>query len=283
MNKLSAILILFVGLTTGSAHAETDSSRVIASVNAKTISVDNLLDYAKINPLFSGELGTPDGLVRVLNDMINVRLLNLEGEMQKISREAKSSDGAYAIVVKSNLMEKCEPLDEAGSKAFFEAHPEAFSSPAYARVNKIYLKNSDLLDGLTASEFMQAQAKALRSNEVNFEDIVSKVRPKIPADIPLGDIGFMPLVEKHELVEKLSQAGIGDVIEPFERNGYIYLFQVTDRREPVVANWKDAQKIAQEVAYRECNREHFYTLRKLMESHFPVVIYEDNIRNLTRN
>lgn len=277
---LHSRLLLLASLVFAPAFAAPDPSSLLASVNAKPIYVDDLRDYAKINPAMSGHITHLAGVRRVLNDMINIRLLILEGQKNGIARNPDDSDGYYAMRVRDQLLAKCERLDEAGSKAFYEEHKELFSTPAYARLNKAYLKKSDRVDGQNAVDFMQAQADALRSNDVSFDVVVGKIRGKIPADIVLGDIGFMPLAEKDPIIDQIALASVGDVVGPIERDGNIYIFQVTDRHEPVVQKWEEVLAGAQDAAFAYCTKQNFSALRKEMESHFPVVIEEQNLNAL---
>ncbi|MFZ5580746.1 MAG: peptidyl-prolyl cis-trans isomerase [Pseudomonadota bacterium] len=256
---------------------------LLSTVNGENIHVRDLQAYAKSNPLMSGYMTHLAGVRRVLDDLINVKLLVLEGQRRAIPRNEDETDSRYAWRMRNQLTEPCERLDEAGSKAFYEAHPELFSTPAYVRVNKVYLKSGDSVDGLSAADFLKNQAAGLRDGSMKFDDLVTKVRPKIPSDIRLGDMGFIPMNEKDALIDQLNNAKVDDLVGPFEKDGFIYLFQVTERREPVTLKWEEVLASAQDAAYSHCMQTHYARLRKDMESHFPVVMHEENIASLKFN
>ena len=279
--RFAAMMLIALSVLTSAHAAEpVDKGPLLATVADKPIYTKELVNYAKANPLMTGYITHEAGLRRVLDDMINYRLLLLEGDRENIVKEPDESEDRYIMRVKGKLVQKCERLDEAGSKAFFEAHPELFSTPAYARLSKAYLKKSDKIDGMSAVDFMNNQAAELRSGNVEFDALVAKIRPLVPSDVVLGDIGFMPLAEIDPIISLVSKANVGDVVGPVERGGNIFVFLVTERRQPIPLKWEDVLASAQEVAYSHCMQDNFAILKKNMEERFPVQIQEENIRTL---
>jgi len=283
--KMTASILCFALLTLGGAQASdtSDKGPLLAKVADHAIYAKDVVTYAKPNPVMSGYMTHAEGLRRVLDDMINYRLLLLEGARQNIAQAADEREDLYVIRVKDQLMQKCERLDEAGSKKFFEDHPELFSTPPFARLSKAYLKKTDTVDGLSAADFLQDQAEGVRSRQIEFDEIVAKVRPKIPTDIVLGDIGFMPLIETDPVIDLVRKASVGDVVGPFERDGNIFLFLVTDYRAAAPTKWEEVLAGVQDTAYNHCMQQNYATLRDEMTKHFPVVIYEESIRALKFN
>ncbi|MEW6727924.1 MAG: peptidyl-prolyl cis-trans isomerase [Pseudomonadota bacterium] len=282
--QLSLVLCaLLVSVTAYAADETSQRGPLLATVNGEPIHVRDLQAYAKGNPIMTGYMTHLPGVRRVLDDLINVKLLVLEGQRLGIQRNEDEKDDRYALRLRNQLMEKCERPDEAEAKGFYEAHPEVFSTPAYVRVNKVYLKATDKVEDMDAMAFLKRRSEGLRDGSLNFEDIVAKVRPLIPSDIRLGDMGFIPLNEKDPLIDQLSQAKVHDLIGPFENNGFIYLFQVTDRRDPIVLSWDEVKGSAQDMAFSHCMQTHFAKLRREIESRFPVVIYEETLKALKFN
>lgn len=283
--KMTVSILCFAFLTLGGAQASdtSDKGPLLAKVADNPIYAKDVVAYAKPNPVMSGYMTHMEGLRRVLDDMINYRLLILEGARQNITKAADEREDHYVIRVKDQLMQKCERPDEAGSKKFFEDHPELFSTPPYARLSKAYLRKSDTVDGLNAADFLQGQAENVRSGRVDFDEIVAKVRQKVPTDVTLGDIGFMPLVETDHVIDLVRKASVGDVVGPFERDGNIFLFLVTEQRAAVPMKWEEVLAGAQDAAYNHCMQQNYATLRDEMTRHFPVVIYEETIRALKFN
>ena len=280
MRTAAVLLLVAANLTGVYAAPVVEKGPLLATVAGEPIYARDVISYAKANPLMSGYITHEAGFRRVVDDMINYQLLKLEGKRVGMSMDPDEKEDRYILRVKDKFVQKCERLDEAGSKKFYEQHPELFSTPAYARLSKAYLKKSDSIDGVSSSEFLTEQAESLRSGKIEFDAVVAKIRPKVHADIALGDIGFMPLAEPDPIIDLVKAASIGDVVGPVERDGNIFIFLVTERREPVQLKWEEVLADAQDAAYSYCMQDNYANLRKEMEKHFPVVIYDENFRSL---
>lgn len=281
-----ALCILFVSgppcQATEPGPGTPDENPVLAEVNHEPIRLQDLRNYVSRHPLLRGYTGTREGIRMLLDDMINSRLLELEGRRRDIPLNEGESpqDVSYVLRVRSQLAGRCEPPDEAEARAFYDSHPELFSTPAYARVSRVYLPEDMTMDGQTAHAFLAAQAEAVRDGSTGFDEVVKMVRPRLPADARIGDMGFQPLAEEDPLIEAISRTPVGGVVGPFVRDGNVYLFYVTERREPILMPWSEVRAEAPKIAQDECRKASFKALREEMAKRFPVVIHHDVIEKL---
>lgn len=288
LHPLLLILILFVTPTMAGTSPEgqtpdrKDENPVLAEVNGESIRLQDLRDYVARHPLMRGYMGSQAGIRMVLDDMVNTRLLQLEGQRQGIPLYdgERPQDETYVMRVRAQLVKGCELPDAAAARAFYDTHPELFSSPAYGRISRVYLPEGQRIQEQSAHDFLLAQAKAIHEGHSRFDDLVNTIRPLLPKDAKIGDMGFLPLVEDSPLIKALASAPVGSIVGPFVSDGNVYLFQLTQRHDPELTPWSKAEAEAPKVAQNVCRREAFQALRTEMIKHFPVIVHEDVLNQL---
>lgn len=251
---------------------------VLAEVDGQKIRASQVRAYVKIRPLLAGYLltGYP-GWKQVLQDLIILRLLNLEGERLGIPKEAEDDEDLYALRVKRNLQPPCAKPDEKEAKRFYKSHPELFSTPAFVRLQRIELPTSVQIEGQDALAFLQAATEQVRKGRVSLGDLARRCPSQC-----LHDLGFVRTdglvgLEDRALAE-LQTAEVGEVVGPLKVGEWVYLYQVTARREPILTPWGQAKAEAAEVALRFCQTEAFAKLKGELYRRYRVVLYEETLR-----
>lgn len=292
MRLLLRPLLLILGLFTTPTMAGTstqgqlpdrkDDNPVLVEVNGESFRLQDLRNYVARHPLMRGYMGSQAGIRMVIDDMVNHRLLQLEGQRRGIPLHdgERHEDETYVMRVREQLVKRCELPDAAAARTFYDTHPELFTSPAYGRISRVYLPEGQRIQDQSAYDFLLAQAKAMHEGQFRFDDLITTIRPLLPKDAKIGDMGFLPLAEDNPLIKALATAEIGSIVGPFVSDGNVYLFQLTQRHEPELTPWSKAEAEAPKIAQDACRREAFQALRTEMIRHFPVIMHEDVLNQL---
>ncbi len=252
------------------------AEKLLARVGGEPISVATLREYARLNPIFYSQLQVPGGPTKVLNNLINERLLVLAGERRGIPRPPEDpANVAYAYEVRKALMQPCPPPSEAGIKAFYDTHPGRFSTPLYLRLWRLVLAAGDDPQATSAKlRELRAQIEAGGLDKAALADQMSLD--------PLGrgrggDLGFNPVDGVDPLVTELAKLPKGGVYGPVVQGPTVAIFQVTDRREPIPEPFESARKRVAEEQLRQCKEEAFTRLIGELKAEWPVEVYVDDI------
>ncbi len=251
---------------------------VLAEIDGQKILASQVRAYVKTRPLLSGYLltGYP-GWKQVLEDLIQLRLLNLEGERVGIPKEEGDDEDLYALRVKRKLLPPCEKPDEKEAKRFYKTHPELFSTPAFVRLQRIELPALVQVEGQDALTFLQTAAEQVRKGRVSLDDLARRCPSQC-----LHDLGFVRtdglISLKDQALAELQTAEVGGVVGPLKVGEWVYLYQVTARREPILTPWKQAKEEAAKVALRFCQQQAFAKLKEELYHRYHVVLYEETLR-----
>lgn len=255
---------------------------ILAEIDGQKVLASQVRAYVKTRPLLAGYLaiGYP-GWRTVLIDLIDLELLNREGERLAIPRGPEDDEDLYALRVKRHLLPACPKPDEAGAKRFYLAHPELFSTPAFVRLERLELAASTQVEGQEARAFLTEAAARVRAGQGSFEDL-AKACPQ--ESVCLQDLGFVRTDGLTELgdasLKALQTVKVGEVIGPVQVGDRWYLYHVTARREPILARWKAVKAEAAEQAQAHCRREAFTQLREELYRRYRVVLYEEALKSL---
>lgn len=251
---------------------------VLAEIDGQKILASQVRAYVKTRPLLSGYLltGYP-GWKQVLEDLIQLRLLNLEGERVGIPKEEGDDEDLYALRVKRKLLPPCEKPDEKEAKRFYKTHPELFSTPAFVRLQRIELPALVQVEGQDALTFLQTAAEQVRKGRVSLDDLARRCPSQCLHDLGFVRTDGLVSLEDRALAE-LQTAEVGGVVGPLKVGGWVYLYQVTARREPILTPWEQAKEEAAEVALRFCQQQAFAKLKEELYHRYHVVLYEETLR-----
>ncbi len=264
------LLVLSVG-----AYAAEDP--VLAEIEGKPISASQVRFYVKKRPLLAGYLQTGyAGWRRVLEDLIVLRLLNREGQRLGLPRGVEDDEDLYALRVKRQLLPACTKPDAQAAKRFYRDHPELFSTPVLVRLDRIELPAGAKIEGQQALAFLREAAARVRAGQILLRDL-TRFCPQ--GKDCLYDLGFVRLDGLEDsLLKPLKDARPGEVVGPVPAGEFVFLYQVTARREPILTPWRQAKAEAAEVALRFCRQQAFAQLKAELYDRYRVILREDTLR-----
>jgi hypothetical protein len=275
MNKLLAILALAL-LIHQPALAETEASNpVLATVAEHAITKQDLLNYGRESPYLLPYLSIPGGPMKILNDMINERLLILEGERLGIAK-GETSSPAYAYQVRSHLAPACPIPDEGTAKSYYEEHPEKFSTPIFLRLYRFGLPFTAENESAVFNQLSEL-GNSVRRGETTLADAVANGKNESMV-VRQGDLGFLPYDDTdNPIMKELTRAPINQIVGPLKQKDWFFLYQVTDRREPILASYERIKDEAAKVEREECSRLKFKELLDELKQRWPVRMLVDEI------
>ncbi|MFN3398175.1 MAG: peptidylprolyl isomerase [Sulfurimicrobium sp.] len=275
MNRLLAILALALLIHQPALAAREASNPVLATVAEHAITKQDLLNYGRESPYLLPYLGIPGGPMRILKDMINERLLILEGGRLGIA-QGEQSDPAFAYQIRGYLAPPCPIPDDSAARAFYDAHPEKFSTPLFLRLNRAGFRFSPHNEA-EISQRLAVLRERLSRGENTFaaaaaqgDDDIGKARS--------GDLGFLPYDNPdNPVMSELSAAPIGQIVGPVKQQDMLYLYQVTARREPILAPYPQVRNEAATQQREDCSKQKFDKLFEELKQRWPVKMLVDEI------
>lgn len=275
MKKLISFLALalFSSLPAQAAPAAEDP--VLATVANHAITRQDLLNYGRESPYLLPYLSIPGGPMRILRDMIHERLLILEGERLGIVQGEKSKP-AFAFQIRGYLAPSCPAPDESTARAFYDANPDKFSTPLYLRLNRTGLRFTPENE-TEITQRLAALKEKLSRGEISFDGAAAQGDDEI-ARARAGDLGFLPHdVPDNPLMNELARAPIGQITGPLRQQDMLYLYQVTARREPILAPYPQVKSDAASMQRDTCSRQKVDKLLLELKQRWPVKILVDDL------
>ncbi len=227
------------GAASGTA-ARGHLDEVLAVVAGEPVTTQALRAYALSHPLIGGYLSVPGKGHLVLEDMIAMRLFLKEGRRLGIPREPDMNDELYYHRVRLRLVPPCPEPDDEALRAFYERHKGRYSTPTYLRLRRIGLKATTPQARAAARRRLLEIREAIQRGEIDFgqaaerwtEDVLGKGRG--------GDVGFVPFEDPEDpLLRRLSALGEGALSEPMVQGDYVFIYQVTARRDPIPSAYEE--------------------------------------------
>lgn len=244
---------------TKAADPDQRAQEVLAVVAGEPITVQALRAYAMTHPLVGGYLAVPGQGHVVLEDMIAMRLFLKEGERAGIPRDPDMNDERYYHRVRLELVPPCPEPDEEALRTHYERHKHRYSTPTYLRLRRIGLKAATPEQRERARARLRELRSQILEGKENFaaaaerwtEDVLGKGRG--------GDVGFVPFEDPEDpFLKRLGALEDGGVSEPLVQGDYVFIYQVTARRDPIPTPYEDLDpaKLREDYA-RACYDERF--------------------------
>jgi len=255
------------------------NAEVLATVNGEAIELQDLREFSRKSPLFTGYMAAPGGPMYLLQLMVDQRLLVLEGERLQMAKPSAEDGGdiAFAMQVEKALLKPCAPISEEQAKAFYEANPMLFSTPYFLRLRRIGLKK-DANNVAAKIQQLEAIKQRLLAGEIDFATTADELSEDKEGKGRGGNIGFVPIPEDdHAFWQQLKAAKPEDIIGPLEEKEIVTIYQVTGRHEPIVEPYATAQQQVPQVQQRVCNKAAKDTLILELSKRWPVDIKVDDL------
>ncbi len=255
--KHAVRLLMLTSFYSAAALAGAPSDPIYASINDETsITRSALQQHASSNPYLMPYMGIPGGPMKILDDMIKMRVLQLEGKRIGHPDHGEMAGGAtgFAISLKQRLAPRCEDGSEEEVRRYFLSNQQAFSTPLFLRLNR-YGKRTTPETREAVEKHLAEVVEQLRAGKTNFatlapnsDDDVSKAKG--------GDIGFVadndPL---NPVMTRLRQTAVGNVVDPLQQGNMAFIYQVTAKREPVTAKFDEIKAEVVTAQRDACSKE----------------------------
>jgi len=267
-------LAVMVALATAPALAlDLYRSSVVARIAGEDIQLEEVLRYARSVTELTAFLHTPNGLPLILEDLIETRLLVREGQRLEMSREEKESDLSYARRVRERLVKSCPTPSAEEARAFYEAHPEQFSTPRYTRARRIGIEAETPEQREIARQRLLDLREAINAGKTSFANAAAEISQDPLSKDRQGDVGFFPQNPDRPdpLAEQLHAAAIDEFVDPVTQGDMVFLYQITDRHEPILAPFdEDVARDAEQAFKVHCFEERFQRVIVELQERWPV-------------
>jgi hypothetical protein len=285
------IVALAIGFT-DAPHAQTVSAPAASAAATadpvfvrvgpqEVIRASDVKAYALRRTDLRALLNTPTGVAQLVKEIAMTRALVLEGERLGEPRAGDRPadidprfDDIYALAVYRKLAGDCPaPQGEAQARAYFDAHPEAFTLPPQARVERIVLPQSATLDKFPAMQWLGLQAQAVAKSGARFDALVRRAQEAAP-DLRQGDLGWITLegAEQEPLLGAIREAGPGGLVGPVIDGQYVYLLRVADFRPAQRLSWEAVKHQVPTRAVQYCRETARNRVQRELFDRFQIVI-----------
>lgn len=273
----TTVFIFFVFLT---LLARTLSAETLATVDGQAITMHDFRQYARASAILFGQLSIPGGPMQVLDIMLQERLLQLEGKRRGIEADdeaAEKDPRLYARQVYNALLPPCPEPDAQAARAFYDAHPERFSTPLFLRLERIGLRSDADSRAANTARLEQLKQRILQG-EIDFASAEKQYNEDAESRERAGDIGYVAVRDPDApFWRPLVKAAINDIVGPLQEKDMVFLYRVTHRREPILEPYDTAKEKAAKAQRSACESAAANALFAELSRRWPVEIKVDDI------
>lgn len=151
--------------------------------------------------------------------------------------------------------------------------------PAMARLSRVILRSSEMMNGEPAFGWMLMQAQAVASGKTTFDDVVKQAEKVYRLD-PQGDLGWVTLTDEASILRILASAKQGELVGPVKEGDFTYLFLMVDKRESRQVAWEDVAVSVPRRAVTFCRQEASKKVREDLFKKYGVELDQAAIRGL---
>lgn len=242
--RVALLLVAAVILIAGCGN-RTSSGKVLVEINGDKITEGDLNFLGEINPRIQGQLESPEGKQRILDNLVEQDLLYQAAVKDGVNRDpiVKAKVDLYRrVIIAQSLVEK---EIEAAAKKYYEANPDEFKKLRLSEIMVKYATPDQAKGAKKGKEAapMRSEADALKmANELKakidggakFEDVAKESSEDAATKARGGDIGLVSKGDKRleargfgPLLEKAFELKVGEVSGPIKTQDGYFLITVT--------------------------------------------------------
>ena len=272
------------------ADVKSQDNPVLVTIEDQQYRLADFQRFIAENVVWQARVTSKEGVDAALTEFIDAGVFRREGLRTNFSAGAgiKDTDAGYYYSVQYSLIGKCPVPNEKELRAYYDANVEKFSTPPLVRTNRLVVPASATIKGQNAEDYLTSQLSDEKVKNIRFSQIKADLKSIVlPESIRQGDMGFKMLSDERTIVGtldyQLAHANKGAVIGPVLQGEYFYLFEVTDRREPVMSEWDMVSQTrdVERVMHTECTRQRLEAVRKTLYERFNVKLNSEEIDQLT--
>ena len=277
-------MVLALGLACFGTVAAADAPAAVSLAsfaNGETISTEDLAQYTFRRIDLRQASRNLFGVQRIVQEMALTRALNLEGPSLGVEQrsEAKGQrfDDIYGQAVFTKLAPACAaPKDEAESRTFFDATPEAFRVPTMVRLQRIMLPRTGDVEGIPVAGWLLKQITDIGARKQTFEEAARQAAKVYNTD-PQGDVGWVTLSDETPIMRALANVGEGDIVGPVPEGEFLYVFRVVAKHPARQLTWGEAKGAAAKRAVSYCREQTQKSIQAKMFDKYGVKINDKAI------
>jgi len=282
-----------------------NADRTLFTVNGKRFTLGEFWEEYQELPLsfltsYSGTEGK-----QALVEKIIERLLLYEDSLSQVSQtDTKERKDEMRLKVLAQMLEQEEvddkiKIEDKDLQDYYNRSKAELVMPAKSKVRQIVIRAGSS-DSATDDEHNKAFEKAseaykklvpgpLKKGE-DFasvakqysEDEATKEKGGEVTEWIQEEMDFMGEITKHQYHEQVQAIPKGQIGQPFEANGYIYIVEVTDRSEPEQLSFEDSKEFIRERLTQEKHQELSEQLSSKLMKDAKVVIYTRTLKKITQ-
>ncbi|WP_422485320.1 peptidylprolyl isomerase [Gudongella sp. DL1XJH-153] len=244
--------------------------QLVAVVNGKEISREEVLKFLNdMGPQVAMQFQSPEGIKRVIEEMVNQELLYLDALEQNMEEEAEFKETFEAT--KKNLLKGYAfnklvadiDAEEEEMKEFFQENKNVFGQPETLKASHILVEDED-----KAKEVIQELNDGL-----NFEEAAANYSscPSKEAGGTLGEFGRGQMVPEFE--DAAFNMEVGTISEPVKTQFGYHIIRVDAKNEAEEPAFEEVkEQVQQQVLARKQEAKYQEKISGLKVK-YPVEIY----------
>ncbi|MGF1526808.1 MAG: peptidylprolyl isomerase [Candidatus Competibacterales bacterium] len=266
--------------------ASPQGGKPLATVAGEPITYGDLVAYSQRWVDTKVYLTIPGGLEKILQRVIDDRLLHLEGERLGVAIPPANQGGeaGFLAQVERRIAKPCPPVTEDQVQAFYRDNLHRFSTPLLLRIQRIGLP-ADETNRLEVHRRLADLKDRIETGEVTFAAAAEEYSEDPMSQGRAGDIGFIPVErDPNPVVTQLKglDPASGTVVGPVAQPGMSFIYRVTDRREPIPAAFEEVAQEARAGAAYQCRRRALDAALAQLQTRWPVEIHPSALEALER-
>lgn len=213
-------------------------NKTVAIVNGKEITQDDVLKFLNdIGPQVAMQFQSPEGIQKVVDELINQELLYLDAKENKFDEEAsyvQMVEDTKVTILKSYALNKLIANEDASIeelKEFYDSHTEHFKKPESAIASHILVEEE-----ATAKEIIQELNEGL-----SFE-VAAKEYSSCPSKDAGGSLGEF---SRGQMVPEFEEAAFtmeeGTISEPIKTQFGYHIIKLDERKPAATESFEEVK------------------------------------------
>lgn len=244
--------------------------KLVAVVNGKEISREDVLKFLNdMGPQMAMQFQSPEGIKRVIDEMVHQELLYLDAVENKLEEEkefAEVFEATKVNLIKGYAFNKLISdisVEEEEMKKFFEDNKNMFSQPEMVKASHI------LVDSEEKATSVIEEIK----NGKTFEDAAMEYS-SCPSKEAGGDLGQF---SKGQMVPEFEEAAfnmeVGSMSEPVKTQFGYHIIKLNEKNDPSEASFDDVKNEVQNQLLTKKQESVYMDKINALKGKYPVEIF----------
>lgn len=242
-------------------------NKIVAKVNGKEISQQDVFKFLnEIDPQIASQFNTPEGIQKVVEELVNQELIYLDAKENKVDEEEEFVnllEDSKAALLKSYALNKLianEDATEEEIEQYYEKHKEHFKKPESRVASHILIKDEE-----EANKVYKEIEEGL-----SFEEAATKYStcPSKEQGGSLGEFGRGQMVPEFE--EHAFSMEKGVISEPVKSQFGYHIIRVDEKSEAEVRPFEEAKAEIEQLVIRLNQQDKYLDKISKLEEKYEV-------------